>query len=120
MQENLKDILNHLSADIDEETLLQYLQGNLSAEQQHEVEKQMLDNDFAADALEGLRKIKDQQRIHFLVEQLNRDLTKKTIKKKAYKERLHLKTDPWLLTAALIILLLVIISFIVIHRHLLP
>ena len=55
MSENLKDILSHLNPDIDQETLLLYLQGKLSTEQQHEVEKQMMDNDFEADALEDSR-----------------------------------------------------------------
>ncbi len=44
MQENLKDILSNLSTEVDQETLLLYLQGKLSAEQQHEVEKKMLKN----------------------------------------------------------------------------
>ena len=35
MSENLKDILSHLNPDIDQETLLLYLQGKLSTEQQH-------------------------------------------------------------------------------------
>jgi hypothetical protein len=43
MQENLKDILTNLSTEVDQETLLLYLQGKLSAEQQHEVEKKMKD-----------------------------------------------------------------------------
>ena len=51
MQENLKDILSHLSTEVDQETLLLYLQGKLSAEQQHEVEKKIMENEFASDAL---------------------------------------------------------------------
>ena len=40
MKENLKDILSHLAKDIDQETLLLYLQGKLSPEQQHEDRKE--------------------------------------------------------------------------------
>ncbi len=107
MQENLKDILSNLSTDIDQETLLQYLQGKLSAEKQNEVEKQLLNNEFHADAVEGLQKFKDQNKVHLLVEQLNRDLKKKTQKKIAYRERRQLKLDPWVIIAIIIILLLV-------------
>ena len=39
MHENLKDILSHLTTDIDQETLLLYLQDKLPAEKKHEVEK---------------------------------------------------------------------------------
>ena len=59
MSENLKDILSNLNPDIDQETLLQYLQGKLSPQEQHELEKQILDNEFAADAIDGLQDFKD-------------------------------------------------------------
>src|SRR5688500_12581890 len=50
MKENLKDILTHLNPEVDQETLLSYLQGKLNATEQHEVEKQLLDSDFEAEA----------------------------------------------------------------------
>lgn len=117
MKENLKDILSHLSTEIDQETLLLYLQGKLSAEQQHEVEKQMMENDFASDALEGLRNIKDQQRLQLLIDQLNLDLKKKTEKKKAYKEKRRIKQDPWVLVAIVLILTLAVIAYFIIYRY---
>jgi len=43
MSEDLKDILSNLNPDVDQETLLQYLQGKLSAQDQHDLEKQMMD-----------------------------------------------------------------------------
>ena len=46
MPENYKEILSNLSTEIDQETLLLYLQGKLSEEKKHEVEKQLLQNDF--------------------------------------------------------------------------
>lgn len=116
MQENLKDILSHLSTEIDQETLLLYLQGKLSAEQQHEVEKSMMDNEFAADAFEGLQQMKDSRRIELLIAQLNLDLKKKTEKKKAFREKLHLKQNPWIALTVLLFLLLIIISYLIIHR----
>ena len=117
MQENLKDILSNLSTNIDQETLLLYLQGKLSPEKQHEVEKQITDSEFDSDAFEGLQKIKDQQRLQSIVNQLNYDLKRKTARKKAYKEKFRLKEEPWLMLSIIIILLLVIISFMVIYKH---
>ena len=58
MNESLKDILSHLNPDIDQETLLRYLQGKLSSDEQHSMEKKMMDNDFNMDALEGLEGIR--------------------------------------------------------------
>ncbi len=115
MNENLKDILSHLSTELDQETLLLYLQGKLSAEKQHQIEKDVLGNEFDADALEGLQDFKDQQKIQLFVDQLNRDLRKKTATKKALKEKLKPETEPWLLAGVLIILILIILSYFIIH-----
>lgn len=118
MQENLKDILSNLSTDIDQETLLLYLKGKLSPEKQHEIEKQILQNEFASDAMEGLEKIKDEKRLAFIVDQLNRELKKKTNKKKQLKDKSTIHAQPWLLITVIIILLLIIISYAVIHLYL--
>ena len=61
MPGKLKDILSHLSTEIDQETLLKYLEGRLSEEQKHEIEKKMLDSDFTNDAIEGLQEIKNKR-----------------------------------------------------------
>ncbi|HYH13951.1 MAG TPA: hypothetical protein VD794_01940 [Flavisolibacter sp.] len=118
MKDNLKDILSNLNPDIDQETLLLYLQGKLSPEKQHELEKQMLDNDFEADAMEGLQSMPNNQNVSFLVEQLNRDLRKKTAEKKSRRDKLRLKSDPWIWVSILIILLLIVISYVIIHKYL--
>jgi uncharacterized membrane protein YukC len=117
MQENLKDILTNLSTEVDQETLLLYLQGKLSAEQQHEVEKKMMDNEFASDALEGLQNFKDEQRLQLLIDQLKKDLRKKTEKKKAYREKRKLSLDPWVTIAIILVLVLVVIGYFIIRRY---
>jgi hypothetical protein len=118
MAKGLKDILSHLSPDIDQETLLLYLQDQLDAEKKHEVEEKLLDNEFADDALDGLRQFDDKKQISILVDQLNRELQQKLEKKKQRREKLRLKEEPWLYVAVLIILLLIIISYMIIHRML--
>ncbi|MFN2439107.1 MAG: hypothetical protein ABR503_07900 [Chitinophagaceae bacterium] len=118
MNQNLKDILSNLNPDIDQETLLLYLQGKLSPEKQHELEKKLMDSDFETDALEGLQKIKDQQGVSTIIEQLNRELKKKTKKRKQRKEKFRLNTDPTVWVTIIIILLLIIISYLVITSRL--
>jgi hypothetical protein len=118
MSEDLKDILSNLNPDIDQETLLQYLQGKLSPQQQHEVERKMLDNDFGTDALEGLQEFKNKKNISLLVNQLNTDLKKRTEKKKRSRQKLQLNLDSNLIIAIVIILLLIIISYFIIHKQL--
>jgi hypothetical protein len=116
MSENLKDILSNLNPDIDQETLLLYLQGKLSPSEQHEVEKQITDNDFDSDAVEGLQQFSNKKDITALVEQLKADLKKKTEKKRRFREKLKLKLEPWLLIAIVLILLLAVISFILVQK----
>ena len=117
MKESYKDILSNLSTEVDQETLLLYLQGKLSGEKKHEVERKLLENEFAGEAMEGLQEIKDKQQIAYMVEMLNRDLKKKTEKKKERGRRMKLKDQPWIYISILILLLLIVISYIVIHRY---
>jgi len=119
MADNLKDILSSLSPDIDQEMLLLYLQNKLSEEKRHEIEKKLLDNEFADDALEGLQQFDDKQRINLLVEQLNTDLRHKLEKKKQRREKLKIKEQPWIYVAVLIILMLIIIGYLLVRKLLL-
>jgi hypothetical protein len=116
MPGSLKDILSHLSTQIDQETLLLYLQDKLSAEKKYEVEKHLLDSEFDSDAVEGLREFRDKQRIAHLVEMLNRDLANKTEKKRKRRARMRLPDQSWLYISIIIILLLIIISYLIIHQ----
>jgi hypothetical protein len=115
MSENLKDILSHLSSEIDQETLLLYLQDKLSAEKKYEVEKKLLENEFAGDAAEGLQEFKNKEKLSLIVDQLNHSLKEKLQKKKK-SERIHLQQHLWLYLAVVIIILLIIVSYFVIQR----
>ena len=116
MQQNLKDILTHLTTDIDQETLLLYLQDKLPAEKKHQVEKSLASNEFANDALEGLQQFGDKKQIAHMVEMLNRDLQKRVEKKMQRREKLKLKDQSWLYIAIFIFILLIVLSYMVIQR----
>jgi hypothetical protein len=116
MPGNLKDILAHLSTEIDQETLLLYLQDKLSPEKKHELEKKLLENEFAEDAVEGLQAIKDKQQISYMVEMLNRDLKKRLDKKKQRRERTKLPDQQWIYIAILIFILLMVLAYVVITK----
>lgn len=116
MSENLKDILSNLNPDVDQETLLRYLQGKLSIEEQHELEKQMMDSDFDSDALEGLQNFKNKKDIALLVDNLNKDLKRRTEKKKRFREKLKLNIDTTIIIAIIILLMLIVLSYVIIQR----
>jgi len=117
MKENLKDILSNLNPEIDQETLMLYLQDKLTPEKRHELEMKMIDNDFTADALEGLESFKDKKKLASLVEHLNNDLKRRTDKKKRFRKKMELKSDPWLWITVIIIILLIVICYIIIHKQ---
>ncbi len=116
MSENYKDILSHLSSEVDQATLLLYLQGKLSEQQKHEVEKHLIKDEFGDDAIEGLQEFKDKEQLQYMVEMLNRDLKKKTAQKKKRREKMKIKDQPWLYASILILILLIVISYVVITR----
>ena len=118
MSDNLKDILSHLTTEIDQETLLLYLQDKLPAEKKHAVEKTLAENEFANDAMEGLQQFGDKKQIAYMVEMLNRDLKKRVEKKKQRREKLKLKDQSWLYVAILIFILLIVLSYMIILRML--
>jgi anti-sigma factor RsiW len=118
MSKDLKDILGNLNKDIEQEKLLDYLNKNLSADEAHEVEKQMADDEFMNDAMEGLENFKNKKDLSLLVQQLNADLKKQTAKKKARKEKRRLKDQPWLYITIITLFLLIIIGYLVIKKYL--
>ena len=116
MPSNYKDILSHLSTEIDQETLLLYLQGKLSEQQKHEVEKKLMQDEFNDDSMEGLQEFKDKEQLQYMVEMLNRELKKKTARKKQMREKRRFKDQPWLYLSILILILLIVLCYIVVTR----
>jgi anti-sigma factor RsiW len=118
MSDDLKDILSNLNKDIEQEKLLDYLNKNLSAAEVHEVEKQMADDEFMNDAVEGLENFRNKKDVSLMVQQLNSELKKQTAKKKARKEKRRLKDQPWLYISIVTLLLLIIVAYLVIKKYL--
>lgn len=118
MNNELKNILSNSNKDIDNQKLMDYLSGKLSAEEKHEIEREMADSDFVNDAVEGLEEVKNKKELSNFVDQLNNDLHKQLEKKKKRKQKRALKDQPWLYLAIVLLLLLIIIGFIVIKKHL--
>jgi anti-sigma factor RsiW len=116
MNYDLLKILSDSNKDIDNQKLMDYIAGKLSAEEKHEVEKWMADSQFMNDAVEGLEAVKNKADLNDLVQQLNQDLLKKLDKKRQRKEKRKIKDQPWIYYAIVLILFLVIITWYVISR----
>ncbi|MBI2729626.1 MAG: hypothetical protein HYX40_02545, partial [Sphingobacteriales bacterium] len=63
MNKDLLNILSNSNKDIDNQKLMDYVAGKLSAEEAHEMEKLLLESDFSEEAAEGLSMMDDKNRI---------------------------------------------------------
>jgi anti-sigma factor RsiW len=114
MSEELKDILgNGTPGKLSEEKLMAYLEGKLSAEEQHEVEEFLAQESFEAEAIEGLKDMPPADARHS-VDRLNHDLRKQLLSRRT-KHRRQIKDNPWALLAVALTLLFIILAYFVIR-----
>lgn len=117
MSENLKKILSDQQKDFPQEKLLDYINDQLTEQEQHALETQLNEDDFMSDALDGLQQFDANSDVSLLVNQLNGGLKKQLKKSKENRKRrsLHMHDFPFYYTI-IVILLLIIISYLVINN----
>jgi hypothetical protein len=118
MDNEIINILSNSNKDIDNQKLMDYLSDKLSGKDKHEIEKLMADSNLVNDAVEGLQQFENKKNLLTFVDQLNNDLRKQLKKKVQRKQKHKLHDQPWLYLAIVIILLLIVIGFIVVKKHL--
>ncbi len=101
---------------IEEQKLLQYLEGNLSSEEAHAFEKEMAESALLNDAVEGLQQLKDNTKINHYVDDLNKQLKQYTASKK--KRRINYKSqfNFWAIVAIVLIISLAVITYLILHK----
>jgi ATP-dependent Zn protease len=120
MTDDLLNILSNSNKDIDNQKLMDYLSGKLSAEEKHEFEKTLVDSEIFNDAVEGLEEFKSKEQLNLFVEQLNSNLKKQLDKRKNKKEKRAIKGISWLQITIVLIIIIILIAFFVIWKHLNP
>ncbi len=120
MSGNLKDILSTLSNDIDQDKLLQYLSGQMPEAEQHELEKQLNDDPFLADAVEGLQGFKNSKEAELMAYQLNASLKKQLAKKEKRRKKRSLPDQSVMYYAIVLLLLLAVIAFLLVKKSAVP
>lgn len=118
MNKDLLNILSNSNKDIDNQKLMDYISGRLSDQDRHEVERWMVDNDFASEALEGLQEFseKDKKELQSYVDQLNKDLNHYLQQKKQQRQKRKIREAPWVYVAILVILALAVLAYVVIRK----
>jgi hypothetical protein len=114
MNKDLLNILSNSNKDIDNQQLMDYLNGKLSGDALHDVEKSMADNEFLNDAVEGLQRLEGKSNMQGYVDQLNAAMQKSLAKKKARRLRRRLKDQNWTLLAIILVIVLCVLGYIVI------
>ena len=109
----MADITNILQEgeELNDEQLLKYLDGTLTDEERHALEKQMANSAFVNDAVEGLEHFGNTRNIEHYVHRLNADLQKQTAKKKKKKEKRKLKNQDWIVMAVIIVIILCLLCY---------
>ncbi|PSL46168.1 putative zinc finger protein [Chitinophaga niastensis] len=85
-----------------QQQLLDYVQGKLTAEEQHEVEIHLADCELCSEALEGLTAIKEKEKIPGWIHEMKWDLLKKLHK----RNRSRRKTETYLYLTIIILSML--------------
>jgi hypothetical protein len=112
----MADVTNILHDDeLKDDQLINYLQGNVSNEERHAIEAQMLEDDFTNDAVEGLETLANKAQLPDYIEQLNRQLQKNITTKKQRKAKRKLKDNPWIVIAIGIVLVICVLGYYVLH-----
>ncbi len=118
MSNDLKDILANSNKDIDNQQLMDYLSNHLQNAELHEVEKEMANDPFINDAVEGLQQVQPRQNIQDYVTQLNNDLQKQIAKSKKRKNKRRWKDNPQTYIAVAALLILLCLSFVLLKKYL--
>ncbi|MGB4773429.1 MAG: hypothetical protein WBP58_18335 [Chitinophagaceae bacterium] len=113
MSDKSQHIMHSSSGHVDEQKLMDYLEGKLSKEQVYEVEQMMTESGFLNDAMEGLSEMKDKQRIATILHELNSKLQVKTQKQKRKYQPLFPNQQTLTLVVLITILLLVTLGFVI-------
>ena len=115
MNKDLLHILANSNKDIDNQLLMDYISGSLSHSDQHAVEEWLQENEFAAEALEGLQQFGNKEQLQEYVVQLNKELKSFLQEKRQRRDKRKLRDNPLTYIAVLVILCLIVLAFMVIR-----
>ncbi len=117
MSDDLKNILTNLNNDIEQDKLLDYLNRQLSDKEQHELEKQLIDDPFMSDAMDGLSSLNSKTDVAAMVQELNSGLNRQLRTKKKTKNFFK-QNDATVYYSIALILLLIVIGYVVVKMFL--
>lgn len=118
MKDDLKDILSNLNNEIDQELLSLYLQDKLSKEERHAFEAALTEDEFTADAFEGLSSLDKTANLDLLQQSFRNNLNKRLKEKNKKTLTDTLQNSNWYLYAIVLIILLCMVGYLVVTKML--
>lgn len=96
--------------------LLDYLNNALNHQEQHAFEKDMMDDPFLNDAVEGLQQYQGRDKLQHVVHDLNQQLNQQIKNRKIQRAQKRYTTQPFILIAIAVLLLLIIMFMMVVLK----
>jgi Flp pilus assembly protein TadB len=113
---DLKDILSGHNKQLSDEEILKYLQEDILEKEKSAVGEKIHDDPFVADALEGLLRVQNKEKLQNQVNQLNNKLLQITDKRQR-KEKRKINITQWVIVTILFLLIICIISYLLITMY---
>jgi hypothetical protein len=114
---NLLNILKDQEVPIDNQQIIEYLQGELKEESLHNLEAIELDDPLMQDAMEGLRMLDKPASLQSMTKGLDQQLQQNIRAQKGRQRKVFsYKEHGWILMTVVTILILILIAFFVIYR----
>jgi len=95
--------------------MMKYLNHELNEKEQHELQQQIESSHFLSDAEEGLRLMTEKKQVSEIARQINRKMRKK-LRRQLNNDQLNKHRLFLIVTATLLLLLLMALSFVILIR----
>jgi hypothetical protein len=114
---NLLKILQNKDVPIENQQILDYLQSQLNADVQHQLEEAEQGDAMMQDALDGLRLVEDKSRLDKMTRDINQHLQQRIAEQRSRrKETARWKDQSWIMMAAITLLVLIVICFVIVYK----
>ncbi len=94
---------------------MQYINDSMSHENRNDIEREMENDPFVNDAVDGLQEVSKEQ-LPILINEINHKLLKEVSKKKKRTRKTLVVNQSWTYVAVLLILLLLIITYLIFSK----
>lgn len=118
MSDEVNDMLSPDDQKITDQQLLDYMNNKLPANENHIIEKEIIDSPFINDAVEGLAAFKNQPDLLKIASQLNGNLHKHLLAKKKKRLLSIAANEPFIILAIIITIAVIILGYLMILKHL--